>query len=75
MTAKSTCCGFVSLRTAIIIITLIDIVQGIAAGGFIFLIVASKKLVISLSFKSVFLLVQAVIAVVCLVMIILYKET
>lgn len=64
-----------SLRTAIIIITLVDLVQGIAAGGFIFLIVVSKKLVISLSFKSLFQLVQAAIAVVCLVMIILYKET
>ena len=46
-----------------------------AAGGFIFLIVVSKKLVISLSFKSLFQLVQAAIAVVCLVMIILYRET
>lgn len=64
-----------SLRTAIIIITLLDLVQGIAAGGFIFLIVMSKKLVISLSFKSLFQLIQATIAVVCLVMIILYKET
>lgn len=64
-----------SLRTAIIIVTLVDLVQGIAAGGYIFLIIMSKKLVISLSFKSFFQLLQAMLAVVCLVLLLLYKET
>ena len=46
-----------SLRKAMIAVTLFDFVEGIAAGGLILFIVMSKKLVISLGYKSLFKLI------------------
>ncbi len=72
---QSTCCGLISLRTAMIITALIDITFGLSAGGLIYLIITTKLFAVTLSFKSFLTFVQAMFGIVCLTFMILYRET
>lgn len=72
---KSACCGLVSLRIALITTNLLDITVGIAAGFFIYLGFKTKSFVVTLSLKAFIEFFKAVVALVCLTLILMHKET
>ena len=75
MVASSTCCGLLSLRTAMLISTLIDITFGISDGALIYLIIKTKQMAVSLSIKSGLEFIRAIIALICLFIILIDRES
>ena len=72
---KSTCCGVVSLRSALIFTTLIDVTVGIAAGFLLYMLVKADVVVTSLAVKALLEFLRAVSAVVCLAIMLTCRET
>jgi hypothetical protein len=58
-----------------IVTALVDITLGLSAGGLIYLIIKTKLFAVSLSIKSFLTFVQAVLGIVCLTFLLLYRET
>lgn len=72
---RSTCCGLISLRIALILTTLLDITIGIQAGALIYYIITTHNFAISLSFKASLEFIKSLMAVIILTLMLVHQET